>query len=248
MAIINYVGKLTNTTFNFGKHVHQLWEFIYFTSGSGRTVFPDIGVELPFSQGTMLVIPPGVFHEDISDSGYTNVFFTVTQFAWNTSTPFVISDNPIEIIKSMMLQAYETYNLMTEDTYSLLNAVYDVIYAYVCLYSKKESSNVYIEMMKRRITEGYSSPDFRIDEIYKDIPFNKEYARQRFTLAAGMSPSDFLISLRVEHAKRLLNFKNLTNYSVKEISLMCGFNDPLYFSRCFKRITDLSPIQYCALV
>jgi two-component system response regulator YesN len=32
--------------------------------------------------------------------------------------------------------------------------------------------------------------------------------------------------------------------SVKDISFLCGFNDPLYFSKVFKAKTELSPSQY----
>jgi AraC-like DNA-binding protein len=55
---------------------------------------------------------------------------------------------------------------------------------------------------------------------------------------------DFFIRLKIQRACFLLD---TTDQSVKAIAADLGFDDPLYFSRCFRRVHDSSPTQYRAL-
>ena len=55
------------------------------------------------------------------------------------------------------------------------------------------------------------------------------------------TPMDYLISYRIEQAKDLL--KN-TEEPVTNIAFMTGFQNSAYFSKTFKKYTDLTPKQY----
>lgn len=61
---------------------------------------------------------------------------------------------------------------------------------------------------------------------------------QRYT---GQSPIDYLIRLRLEHARLLLR---TTRLGIAEIAERCGYEDAAYFSRLFKQKHGLSPLQY----
>ncbi|HET7839391.1 MAG TPA: AraC family transcriptional regulator, partial [Rectinemataceae bacterium] len=97
--------------------------------------------------------------------------------------------------------------------------------------------------------------------VSKAVAFVKEnYGRQlSLELAAdavGLSPnrlsrlfveetghgfSDFLIEYRIERAKELLA---LPGASIKQVSISCGYPDPNYFSRLFKKVTGLTPTAF----
>ena len=57
----------------------------------------------------------------------------------------------------------------------------------------------------------------------------------------GMSPVEFIRSIRLEHAARLLRTTNLT---VQEIMYEVGFNNKSYFYREFGKVYGLSPKAY----
>lgn len=57
----------------------------------------------------------------------------------------------------------------------------------------------------------------------------------------GATPSDYIADRRIAEAKRLLRF---TRQSISDISERCGFRDVSYFSRAFKKKTNLSPSAY----
>jgi AraC-like DNA-binding protein len=52
---------------------------------------------------------------------------------------------------------------------------------------------------------------------------------------------DYVNSIRLSHAKTLLQYHEFT---VKEISEKCGFKDPNYFSRVFKKHNKYTPKEY----
>lgn len=57
----------------------------------------------------------------------------------------------------------------------------------------------------------------------------------------GMSPSDFLRSLRMQRAEELI-VKSKMNFS--QIAFSVGFSDPKYFTKCFKKETGMTPSEY----
>jgi AraC-like DNA-binding protein len=65
-----------------------------------------------------------------------------------------------------------------------------------------------------------------------------------FKHRTGFSILDFFIRLKMQRACFLLD---TTDLPVKGIAAELGFDDPLYFSRCFHRVHDCSPSQYRAI-
>ena len=57
----------------------------------------------------------------------------------------------------------------------------------------------------------------------------------------GVSPFQYLINIRIAHAKHLLSTSDMP---IAQIATECGYDDPVYFSQVFKRITEFSPKEY----
>ena len=64
---------------------------------------------------------------------------------------------------------------------------------------------------------------------------------RNFKNYTGMTPMQFIVSLRVNNAQILLE---QTNYSIYEIAKIVGYDDQLYFSRLFRKQKGVSPSQY----
>ena len=56
-----------------------------------------------------------------------------------------------------------------------------------------------------------------------------------------MTPMQYILSLRISNAQVLLE---QANYTVTEIAAIVGYDNPLYFSRIFKKQLGVSPQQY----
>lgn len=61
--------------------------------------------------------------------------------------------------------------------------------------------------------------------------------RRRF----GLSPHQYLLRLRIEHAQSMLT---TTDLPLRDIAAACGFADEHHFSKAFKRMSGVSPGAY----
>ncbi|MBL4934612.1 AraC family transcriptional regulator [Clostridium sp. YIM B02515] len=60
----------------------------------------------------------------------------------------------------------------------------------------------------------------------------------------GTTPAQYIINIRMDKAKSLLNSKSFT---VSEVANIIGYDNPLYFSRIFKKNVGIAPTDYCML-
>ena len=62
-----------------------------------------------------------------------------------------------------------------------------------------------------------------------------------FRRQTGYAPIDYFIRLRMHRACQLLD---TTDMSVKAIAATLGYEDPLYFSRLFRKVNERPPLEY----
>ncbi|WP_281648321.1 helix-turn-helix domain-containing protein [Parendozoicomonas sp. Alg238-R29] len=78
-------------------------------------------------------------------------------------------------------------------------------------------------------------------EVADLFSMSQRTLNRRFREATGMTPTEWLTRLRVESARDLLNS---TNLEIGDIALRCGFTDPGYFNRVFRKHMETTPGQY----
>ena len=96
-------------------------------------------------------------------------------------------------------------------------------------------------IIKKYIDDHFTDPDFSIDSVSKELLYNKKYISTVFKKAMGIGISEYLNTIRIQHACTMME-QGFT--SVSDISFQCGFSDPQYFSKLFKKRMSLSPTQY----
>lgn len=104
---------------------------------------------------------------------------------------------------------------------------------------EEKSSNV-IGQAKEYIRQNFAK-DISLDEVSRKVNISPYYFSKIFKEETGENFIEYLTAIRIEKAKELLNN---TEYSMKEICTMCGYSDPNYFSRSFKKNVGLSPTEY----
>ena len=83
-----------------------------------------------------------------------------------------------------------------------------------------------------------------ISELSELFHVNPAYLTRAFKEAFGVSPGRYVLDLRISAARKLLAEEPLME--VKEIAGELGYTDQCYFSRAFRRIVGLSPLEYRA--
>jgi AraC family transcriptional regulator, arabinose operon regulatory protein len=97
-----------------------------------------------------------------------------------------------------------------------------------------------IEAAARYIVENLAKP-LRLQDISEACHLSRAHLSALFTRQMGVSPIAFQQEYRIQRAKQLLT---LTSEPVRQIAFEVGFNDPLYFSTCFRQHTGFSPTQF----
>lgn len=92
----------------------------------------------------------------------------------------------------------------------------------------------------RRIRRDYASP-LTLDELAAEAGMNPRYFCRVFRQMTGRTPIDYLNYYRIECAAELLCTEG---DSVTDVALACGFNDPGYFARLFRRHKGMSAAAY----
>jgi len=80
-----------------------------------------------------------------------------------------------------------------------------------------------------------------IEEIAAMEHLSESRYRSVFRRQTGLSPSEYRIALRLQHACELLT---TSSRSITEISNACGYGDVLYFIRLFKQKIGVPPGEY----
>lgn len=109
---------------------------------------------------------------------------------------------------------------------------------------------------ERTLKSDYLDTEMELALEYFNTNYNKElnvedYAASRgmsvswfirtFKQYAGTTPMQYIVALRITNAQMLLE---TTNYNVTEIGNFVGYDNPLYFSRIFKKQKGFSPSEY----
>jgi two-component system response regulator YesN len=94
--------------------------------------------------------------------------------------------------------------------------------------------------IKQYIRE-HAHEDISLEIISEMVQLSPFYVSKMFKEQFSTNYIDFLTECRIEKAKDLLGDPDK---SLKEITYDIGYNDPNYFSRVFKKMTNLSPTDY----
>ena len=238
---VNYIGKLYNIGF-VEMHTHELSEVVYITQGSVVTSIS--GLDYSLKAGDFIVIPAGMPHKDSSDQGFWNLHLTVSKLYLPYPNPIVLHDSESRHVLTILEQLYFCYHAQCKNYPALINSLFDVLYQYILSLADNIEDNAYVAEVENTLILNLTNPYFDLKSYLDSLPFNSEYLRKLFLQKRGITPHAYLIQKRLHYAKQLLLLRETSNLSIQEISKMCGFSDPFYFSRIFKKNFGISPHQY----
>ena len=93
---------------------------------------------------------------------------------------------------------------------------------------------------QRLISEDLRRP-LVLKEIARAVNLSEPHLRSLFRAETGMTPAQYLKSLRMQKAKELLEE---TFLNVKQIMFQVGVNEKSHFARAFRQTYGLSPAEY----
>lgn len=98
----------------------------------------------------------------------------------------------------------------------------------------------YLEQAMRFIQYNYAD-NITVADMARYADVSRSQLYRAFMEQCGLSPHAYLQKFRINTACGLLRSRR---YTVSEVAGSVGFNDPLYFSRIFRRLKGISPTAY----
>ena len=99
----------------------------------------------------------------------------------------------------------------------------------------------FIRNILQSVEENIQNSEFRIDDLAEAMSMSRTVFYRKVKSLMGVSPVDFVKTMRIKRAVQLLEQDELT---VSEVGYMSGFTTPQYFSRVFKEAMGCTPKEY----
>ena len=101
----------------------------------------------------------------------------------------------------------------------------------------------FIEQAVACVNKHLSNSDFDQTLFSEEMGTSKSTLYRKLKSLTGLSTPAFINNIRLKAAARVLEEKGET-IRISELAYTVGFNDPKYFSSCFKREFELTPSEY----
>jgi AraC-like DNA-binding protein len=92
-----------------------------------------------------------------------------------------------------------------------------------------------------RYMNDHLTNSIKLPELAAHTGLSKQHLIYLFNQETGFPPIEYFLRMKMQKAGQLLS---LTGLTVKEIAASVGNQDPYYFSRLFKKIMGVSPMDY----
>ena len=98
-----------------------------------------------------------------------------------------------------------------------------------------------VGQLLKAIEQNLDNTEYSVDQLARDVALGRTNLYKRMQTMLGITPNDFIRSVRLKRAAVLLSD---TDLSIVEISERVGFNTPRYFSSSFKTMFGITPSEY----
>lgn len=224
--------------------VHENWEFVYCLSGSGEYV--SGAQKFSFAKGDLVAVPPHTAHFCAMDKGCKIVQVHMDQPTIWLEEPCLTHGDGSAHLQAVFEAALYYFRSSIPAKTQLLTAYGSLIICYLFAYHTGQAPSPTAVEIEAQIRSRFTDPSFELDTYLHSLPFNYDYLRKLFQREMGVTPLQYLNNLRLQTAAEALLKAEGISGSVTDIARMCGFREPLYFSRMFKKKYGLSPAHYAA--
>ena len=99
----------------------------------------------------------------------------------------------------------------------------------------------FMQKVMEFIEEQMDNAELTIDEFAEHLMLSRTIFYRKLKSIIGLTPVDFIREVRIKRAAQLIDSGE---YNFSQVAYMTGFNDPKYFSKCFKKIVGITPSEY----
>ncbi|MGN0164959.1 MAG: AraC family transcriptional regulator [Lachnospiraceae bacterium] len=249
------------------EHAHaSILEFSFILSGEGKYIVD--GKSYDVKQGDMVFCNPGVSHQSIVTDpdnplleficGFSDIHFTGMAkdyielpdgnacLTFSSDIRREISRCCYEIVEENYANQPGRYYIIKAQIVKILVLLFRTLRGEetrecVSTTFNSYSKNYVVDKIKKYINTNYDKKIY-LDQIADNMYLSPVYISKMFKEKTGIAPINYLIKVRLEKAKEILESGG--NETVKEIAASVGYDNPYHFSKMFKKHYGVSPLTY----
>lgn len=235
-----------------GRTLHE-FQLVYIANGRGvfesETIAPTL-----VEGGTAFLLYPGVWHrfQPSSETGWEEFWvgfrghyaeYLMRQECFNPQQPLMPIGFQSELL-NMFTRLIDT--LKYEGTAYQQTATCQIIqllglvYTSALLNDPARNRREQIVHQVRYQIQGAWDQNLDFKELAKEKNVSYVWFRKAFKEIMGVAPGQYHLNLKIDKAIQLLQE---TNLSISEIAFQTGFESLFYFSRIFRKKTNMSPSE-----
>lgn len=255
--------------FSYNGEKHDFWEMVYIDKGQVE-ITTDNNTFL-LSQEEILFHKPNEFHSIRSFNSSPNFF--VLSFECNSpqmknfeNYKTKLNKNLKPIISSIIAESEKTYIIPKNDVNlkqlklkddleiggeQLIKTYLEQLFIFMLrdilkkdetkIFPSRENLENHIVVLIKDYIEKHLQSKITIEDVCNEFSYGKSFLCKLFHDSTGNSIINYANIKKIEYAKKLIRENH---YNITEISSLLSFDNPQYFSRVFKRITQMTPTEF----
>lgn len=249
--------------FELKEHFHNCFEIIYILEGKAEcrinnrhyTVSEDSFVfinnmenhrikviDYPYKRYYILV-KPDFFRAAVQNPVFSSVFCNRPEnFRHIMKNDGKMKDKIVRNLEYLYAEIKQKNSYWEDAEKSFLNLVFVLLYRSCPEYFPANlvgPDNV-ISRIQKYIEDNFTG-NVSLEDVSKLFYLNKYYLSHRFKAVTGFTFREYLIMQRISRAKELLLY---TDYDITRVCMNSGFNNVNHFIRIFKKVENITPLQY----
>lgn len=144
-----------------------------------------------------------------------------------------------DILDVELIDYFNKYN----NYEGMLRGFLDIIFK-ICEFDSRSQINYNEQMIKDTISyieNNYTDTELSLEQICDEFNISISHMSTMFKKNSGYTFSKYLIKVRLDKAKQLLQ---TTSLKIADIASQVGYSDVYYFSHSFKKVVGVSPRDY----
>ncbi len=243
-------------------HIHKDYEISLVVDGTFTLINPD--GETTLRAGDLFIMNPFFSHElkaetpalilslQVSSAFFSSCYPQIKKIIFDTAT-ILSGQNPVVCDTVSRLLCSLAYTYYDKEAYAPIKCAFIIHQLFFYLLSTQKHHTVLEKEKQAAIirgtriwdillyTEAHYTEKILLSDIARRENLDLYYLSHFFKESVGISFQNYVTRLRCEKARQLLL---LTDYSLLDISIICGFSDPKYFNKGFQTQYGCTPKAY----
>ena len=242
LNIINFVYE-KETNFKQEYVIASTYTIGLITSGKGK-LHTQYGI-FPMSEGDIFFTFPAkaYYIENLQDLQYIYISFTGLRVQALIQRLSISYTQPVYHNFGFLAESWENIlNVSTDSNCDLFcEALILNVFGYLCRNNEEndyhEKTNNIIRA-KQYVDQNFTDSDMNLRTVSEKFSYNPKYFSAAFKKMVRVNFSEYLKIKRLSYAVSLIE-SGITN--TNDLAALCGYKEPLYFSKSFKAQYGVSP-------